>query len=255
MPQKAGSAGRSGGFARSVRVLPVLLGVAGVMFFIKAQDVWTGVQTMGQGVPIGTNQAQAQAAPPAPAAAQRPPERGAERPAEPSLAAATPMPPLPTIEMPRDLSRLSQSEVDLLQALAQRRDLIERRERELVQREALVALAERRLQQKAGELEQARSELQGLLNRSSEAEDSRLRSLVRIYEQMKPREAAQIFDQLDLAVLIGVVERMKETKVAPILASMQPERAKVVTAMLADRGEMAPAPGAPPAAQPPQPRR
>ncbi len=238
MPQKAGSQRRSGGLIRSVRVLPVLLGVAVVVLVLKAQDVYTGVQTVGAGLPISAAQAQSPA--PRPATAAVP---GPARPAE--VAA------MPAFEMPRDVSQLSQSEVDLLQALAQRRDLIERREREIGQREMLLQVAERRLEQKASELEQARAELQGLLNRSSEAEDGRLRSLVRIYEQMKPREAAQIFDQLDLAVLIGVVERMKETKVAPILASMQPERAKVVTAMLADRGEVP----AQPAASAPPPRR
>jgi flagellar motility protein MotE (MotC chaperone) len=232
MPQKAGSKRRSGGLIRSVRVLPVLLGVAAVVLVLKAQDVYTGVQTVGAGLPISAAQAQS----PAP----RPATAPVAAPARPADVAAA-----PTFEMPRDVSQLSQSEVDLLQALAQRRDLIERRERDITQREMLLQVAERRLEQKASELEQARAELQGLLNRSSEAEDGRLRSLVRIYEQMKPREAAQIFDQLDLAVLIGVVERMKETKVAPILASMQPERAKVVTAMLADRGEVPAQPAAP----------
>ena len=234
MPQKAGPKRRSGGLIRSVRVLPVLLGVAAVVLVLKAQDVYTGVQTVGAGLPISAAQAQ-QAPAPRPVTAPVP---GPAR--QPEVAAA------PAFELPRDVSQLSQSEVDLLQALAQRRDLIERREREISQREMLLQVAERRLEQKASELEQARAELQGLLNRSSEAEDGRLRSLVRIYEQMKPREAAQIFDQLDLAVLIGVVERMKETKVAPILASMQPERAKVVTAMLADRGEVPAQPAAPP---------
>jgi len=57
---------------------------------------------------------------------------------------------------------------------------------------------------------------------------------------MKPKEAALIFDKLEINVLLGVVERMKENKVAPILASMQPDRARQVTDMLADKSQRPP---------------
>ncbi|MFY7962270.1 MAG: magnesium transporter MgtE N-terminal domain-containing protein, partial [Elsteraceae bacterium] len=59
---------------------------------------------------------------------------------------------------------------------------------------------------------------------------------------MKPKEAAQIFDKLEMDVLLGVAQRMKEGKVAPILASMQPEKAKLLTQILAVQGQ---APAAP----------
>ena len=52
---------------------------------------------------------------------------------------------------------------------------------------------------------------------------------------MKPKEAARIFEQLDLPVLLDVLERMKETKTSPILASMEPGKAKAVTLALAAR--------------------
>jgi flagellar motility protein MotE (MotC chaperone) len=77
-------------------------------------------------------------------------------------------------------------------------------------------------------------------SRNNQEEDGRLRSLVRIYESMKPKDAAQIFDKLEINVLLGVVERMKEQKVAPILASMQPDRARQVTDMLADKSQRPP---------------
>jgi flagellar motility protein MotE (MotC chaperone) len=70
---------------------------------------------------------------------------------------------------------------------------------------------------------------------------------------MKPQEAARIFEQMDLITLVEMVERMSERKVAPVLAQMNPVRAKQVTTELSKRrkpGEMgaatpaaAPAPG------------
>ncbi len=51
---------------------------------------------------------------------------------------------------------------------------------------------------------------------------------------MKPRDAAAIFNDLDQPVLLQVIDRMKEAKAAPILAAMQPDKARDLTAKLAD---------------------
>jgi len=67
---------------------------------------------------------------------------------------------------------------------------------------------------------------------------------VKIYEAMKPREAATIFDGLDMPVLLDVVEKMKDQKVAPIFAQMKPERSREVTARLAERRKLPPTPPA-----------
>ncbi|HEX3498406.1 MAG TPA: hypothetical protein VHT04_03700, partial [Stellaceae bacterium] len=66
-------------------------------------------------------------------------------------------------------------------------------------------------------------------------DDAKIKSLVRIYETMKPKEAARIFEQLDLPVLLDVLEQMKELKTAPILAAMDPAKVKAVTLALAAR--------------------
>ncbi|WP_419902504.1 magnesium transporter MgtE N-terminal domain-containing protein [Kiloniella sp.] len=55
---------------------------------------------------------------------------------------------------------------------------------------------------------------------------------------MKPKDAARIFEELDMVVLLDVVERMKERKTAPILASMNPKRAKEITLELAQRRDL-----------------
>jgi len=212
-----------------VRLLPVTLVAMFVMLSFKVGDVWNDISHIGETVGVLPRNAKAQSVPPAgkPTAAPGEPQAGAQ------IAAAT-------SELPRDPTRFSQSEIDLLQALAARRDILERREKEIAQREALLSAAEKRLEEKVTELEGVKSELLKMIGRRNEEEDARLRSLVRIYEAMKPKEAAQILEKLDMTVLLGVVERMKESKVAPILASMAPDRAKTVTALLADRKEISP---------------
>ena len=119
--------------------------------------------------------------------------------------------------------------------LAERRAEIDRRAAGLEQREALLEAAERRIDEKIAELQLLRKAIEDLLIRRDEQEEAQLTSLVKIYENMKPKDAARIFEELDMAVLLDVIERMKERKTAPILAQMNPRRAKAITLELAQR--------------------
>jgi flagellar motility protein MotE (MotC chaperone) len=67
----------------------------------------------------------------------------------------------------------------------------------------------------------------------SQREETGLRGLVRLYEGMRPRDAAAIFDELEMPVLLPIVDRMREARAAPVMAAMRPERARALTAELA----------------------
>ncbi|HEY9539769.1 MAG TPA: hypothetical protein VIS03_19405, partial [Kiloniellaceae bacterium] len=150
-------------------------------------------------------------------------------------AAAEPTPPSQITNLPTDIFKMTDEEIALLQSLAQRREEIEQRAREIDEREVLLKAAEQRIDQKIGELESLQSSIEALLVTHDEQSEAQMQSLVKIYESMKPKDAARIFEELDMEVLLEVVERMKERKTAPILAEMNPERAKTVTLELAQR--------------------
>ena len=133
---------------------------------------------------------------------------------------------------PRDMSPV---ELDMLRGLARRRADLEAREGELDQREALLEVAERRMGETMAELEALRAEIEGMLGQADARREQQLVSLVRMYEAMRPADAAAIFDGLELEVLLNVLERMREAKAAPIVAGMTPERAREVTSELALR--------------------
>lgn len=205
-----------------LRLLPIMLLAVFSMLSVKVSDLWTDFSDLSHAMSIQQNQAQA-----AETAA-------AASPADCQTAKLE--------DQPKDQSRFNQSEIDLLQALRSRRALLDQREKELNDRESFIQAAEKRLDDKVASLEGMKSDMEKLLGQRNEQqetrakeEDARLRSLVRIYEAMKPKEAAQILQRLDMDVLLGVVERMKDAKVAPILANMDPERAQTITALLADR--------------------
>ena len=80
-----------------------------------------------------------------------------------------------------------------------------------------------------------KNEIEALLKEQSAEEQSRINSLVKIYEGMKAKDAARIFNTLDMDVLIMVMSRMSERKSSPILAEMSPDRARTVTLLLAQQ--------------------
>jgi len=121
----------------------------------------------------------------------------------------------------------------VLEALRARRAEIEAREAAIAQREMLIAAAERRLADRLGELDALRQRLEAEGRQRDERTEQGWRQMVRLYEGMRPRDAAAIFDELEMAVLIQVVDRMREAKAAPVLAAMRPERARIVTTELA----------------------
>ena len=127
---------------------------------------------------------------------------------------------------------------EVFEDMANRRKKLDRREKELMTREALIRAAEQELDRKYQELTTLRHEIEGLLERQSEEEVARIQSLVKIYETMKPKEAARIFDTLDLDVLVTVMSRMSERRLSPILANMNPERARTITIMLAEEKQL-----------------
>ena len=134
-----------------------------------------------------------------------------------------------------DPSQVTDSELEVLQKLSDRRTELDKRQHEVETRERLLQATEKRIDAKIAELKGIQQTVDGLLKKHDKQKEDQLRSVVKIYENMKPKDAARIFEQLDMAILLDVVERMREAKTAPVLANMTPAKAKAVTAALAQR--------------------
>ena len=133
---------------------------------------------------------------------------------------------------------LSEVKMEVFEDLAERRRNLEKLERDLQVREALLKAAEQELDRKYKELSKLKEEIEALLEQQSEQETERIDSLVKIYQGMKAKDAARIFDTLDLDVLVTVMTKMSERKIAPIMAAMNPERARTVTIMMAEQSKL-----------------
>lgn len=130
-------------------------------------------------------------------------------------------------------NEFTRSELDLLKELSKRREKLESERKDLNTREQVLRATESKIDQKVVELKQLQSQLEELMKQYDQKEHGKILSLVKIYETMKPKDAANIFNELEMPVLLKVVSNMKEVKVAPIIAGMNPEKARELSIELA----------------------
>jgi len=175
-------------------------------------------------------------APPPPAAAAptaaKPPTPATPAPVAAPLAAAPPVPPAASAAAGK-APETSDAERALLLDLRHRRAELDARDATLASREAVLAATEKRLTARLEELGGLQTRLEAMEKARKSRDDQNWQGLVKLYEQMKPRDAATIFNDLDKPVLLAVLDRMKDAKAAAVLAAMAPERARQATADLA----------------------
>lgn len=127
---------------------------------------------------------------------------------------------------------VSPAEKALLERLGERREELDGRMRELEMRERLLDTAEKKLDGRAGDLK-ALEEKANPAAKAAAEETKAIKNLVIMYEAMKPKDAARVFDRLGLDVLVPVVQQMNPRKMSEVLAAMSPDRAEKLTVALA----------------------
>lgn len=137
---------------------------------------------------------------------------------------------------------ISPAERALLERLGQRREEIEARMRELDLREKLLDSAEKKLGGRVDDLKALEEKVEGPRKKEGD-ENQAVKKLVIMYEAMKPKDAARVFDRLALDILVPVVQQMSPRKMSEVLAVMSPEAAERLTVALSLRGRPAAAQG------------
>jgi flagellar motility protein MotE (MotC chaperone) len=225
-----------------VRLLPALIGAAGVLFTLRLGAMASGAEN----APADTNAAAEQSAvadaagspaPPSGANAQKVGEAATHAPspttAGPATAGSASAHPPPPVNQAQ-----TKGEAEVLQNLGLRRVALDGRERDLALREQLMSATEKRVSEHLVELKALEAKLGSMLAERDAAEEAQLTSLVKTYENMKPADAAKIFNKLDRQVMLSLAQRMKPAKIGGIMAAMEPARAQDLTVMLALRLHM-----------------
>ncbi|WP_417461845.1 MotE family protein [Kordiimonas sp.] len=127
----------------------------------------------------------------------------------------------------------SNEEMELITQLRERRQELERRETQLDLQEQLLASTEKRINDKIQQLEVLETRIKEHLRIFETAEDQKLQDIVKVYETMKPKDAAPRFEALALQTQIDLVSKMKPSKVAALMGEMSPQAASILTTELA----------------------
>ncbi len=220
------------------RLLPITIGVAALLLTSKVINlglalvpgsvVSAAVVSVAEAAPAtdGGGEGKGEGAHGAAQTPPKPPERTQASYAKPTISAPVEpsAPPQPVI---------SDAERKLLGDLRGRRDELDARERTLTQRESVLNAAEERLSARVTQLTALQTRLEALEKERTEHDEANWAGLVKVYETMKPREAAAIFNEMEMPTLLHVLDRMKDSKAALVLGAMQPDRARLATTQLA----------------------
>jgi flagellar motility protein MotE (MotC chaperone) len=136
--------------------------------------------------------------------------------------------------VPLEAAEGDNSQEALLGRLSERRAELDKREADIDMRTSLLEAAEKRLDERTRELAALEARVAALVDEKQAAEEQGFKAVVGMYEGMKPKDAAKIFDTLSMPVLLKVARAMSPRKMSPILAAMSAAPAqKLTTAMAA----------------------
>jgi flagellar motility protein MotE (MotC chaperone) len=161
---------------------------------------------------------------------------------KPKEEAAKPAPPVPevakpegTVVYPEPSQPVSASERAILERLQSRRQELEARAREIDIRESLLKAAEKRIDSRVEELKAVESRITTATDQKTETDAARFKGIITMYEGMKPKDAAKVFDRLEMSVLFEIASQIAPRKMSDILGLMAPEAAERLTIEMARR--------------------
>lgn len=126
-----------------------------------------------------------------------------------------------TVVVPEELSHYSN--------LAERKQQLDLREQELAKLEEELQKQKAEVETRIQKLESVRADISGILKERVEVDEQRVATLVDFYSNMKPKQAAEIFNDLNEDLAIEVLGRMKKKNAAEIMNLLEPAKAKVLS--------------------------
>lgn len=134
--------------------------------------------------------------------------------------------------------KFSETEVSILQRLSERREKLEKWEKDLEIKENVLKITEQRIDTKLDEMRDLKKLVEKSLGEYNQKEDEKIKSLVKIYENMKPKNAADILAKMDMESVLPIMSKMKEKNAAEIFAKMDATIAEKITTQLSELGRL-----------------
>lgn len=128
----------------------------------------------------------------------------------------------------------------LLRELQRREAIVENRERQIEDRMHALRVADDAIEAKLAALSEVEDGLRQTLAMADGASERDLDSLTNVYNSMKPKDAAGLFETMDPAFAAGFLARMRPDIAAGVMARLSPDAAYSISVILAGRNTGAP---------------
>jgi len=121
----------------------------------------------------------------------------------------------------------------MIAAIKDRSQALEQQEAQIASRARALEIVEKRVASEITRLEQNRQSLQRILAEARTESSEDIKRLIQIYANMKPKQAAIIFDEMAPEIAAGFIRRMRGNAASFILANMDSKKAYAITLMIA----------------------
>ncbi len=128
----------------------------------------------------------------------------------------------------------------LLAAIRERTASLQQQELQLAERRQTLAVVEKKVAEQILAMNEAEKNLAATLAVADEATEKDLARLTAVYENMKPKNAADIFSGMDIGFAAGFLARIRPDAAANILAGLPTDKAYAISLTIAGRNADAP---------------
>jgi flagellar motility protein MotE (MotC chaperone) len=129
---------------------------------------------------------------------------------------------------------------ELLTALLRREQALKEREAAILEKEKALEIADQAIETRLVALQDAETSLRETLSYAQKAAETDLTRLTDVYQSMKPKDAAALFETMDPGFAAGFLSRMPPDAAAGVLAGLSPEAAYTISVIMAGRNAAAP---------------
>lgn len=128
----------------------------------------------------------------------------------------------------------------MLKGFQKREARLAQQEKTMTDRQQTLKLAERQIENKLARLEAAEQDLRRTMAMADTAAEGDVERLTKVYENMKPKQAAALFEEMTPEFAAGFLGRMRPEAAAGIMAGLSPQAAHTFSVVLAGRNAGAP---------------
>lgn len=123
----------------------------------------------------------------------------------------------------------SEEELALFKKLDERKKALDQREKELGRMEEELQRQRSELEDKLKKLDELREKIGKQLENKIQADGGRVDKLVAFYTNMRPQNAAKIFQDMNEDLAVEILEKMKQKSAAEIMNLLPPDKAQRLT--------------------------